>query len=124
MPFEPDTDRVQADRDDQCQEFLQTAGRVANHQIATDVAEQQLLPDWSPDGGRLVFTTRGRSTEPLYEYDLAKGESRQLFECTDPCVGDDEPAYSPDGRKVAFVRALGPFVGEVGYGASYPLRGI
>ena len=30
-----------------------------DHQIAMDAAQQQLLPDWSPDGGRLVFTTRG-----------------------------------------------------------------
>lgn len=84
-----------------------------DHQIAMDVAEQQLLPDWSPDGGRLVFTTRGGSTEPLYEYDLAKDESYQLFECSGSCLGDDDPAYSPDGREVAFVRAFSPFVGEV-----------
>jgi Tol biopolymer transport system component len=114
-PFAGDSTWIayQAQRGDREGVWLVHPDGTENHQIATDVAEQQLLPDWSPHGGQLVFTTRGGSTEPLYEYDLAKGESRQLFECADPCLGDDEPAYSPDGRKVAFVRALGPFVGDL-----------
>jgi TolB protein len=81
-----------------------------DHQIAADIPGLEQLPDWSPDGTRLVVTTRGGDTEPLYEYDLATNTSRQLFKCEDPCVGDDEPAYSPDGTQVAFNRALGPFV--------------
>ncbi len=56
-----------------------------------------------------MFTTRGGETEPLYEYDLATETSRQLFACEAPCLGDDEPVYSPDGRTVLFIRALGPF---------------
>jgi Tol biopolymer transport system component len=83
-----------------------------DHQIASDVFEYQGLPDWSPDGTRLAFTTRGGETEPLYEYDLATQTSRELFACEDPCVGYDEPAYSPDGTKVAFIRYLGPFVND------------
>lgn len=81
-----------------------------DHQIAADIPGSEELPDWSPDGTRLVVTTRGRTTEPLYEYDLATNTSRQLFECAEPCAGDDEPAYSPDGTQVAFIRALFPFV--------------
>ena len=61
---------------------------------------------------RLVFTTRGGETEPLYEYDLATDTSHQLFSCEDPCLSDDDPAYAPDGTRVAFIRALAPFVSE------------
>lgn len=84
---------------------------TGDHRIAADVREDQLLADWSPDGTRLVFTTRGGGeTEPIFEYDLATGTSRQLFECEVPCIGDDEPVYAPDGTRVAFIRALAPFV--------------
>ena len=90
---------------------------TGDHPIAPDVHDAQLLPDWSTDGARLVFTVRGGETEPLYEYDLTTETSRQLFSCEDPCVGDDEPVYAPDGTRVAFIRALGPFVpGPVGVG--------
>ena len=92
-----------------------------DHQVATDVpTEEQKYGNWSPDGTKLVFTTRGGETEPLYEYDLATNKSRKLFACEDPCVGDDEPVYSPDGTKVAFIRALAPFVYDDAQGGEVP----
>ena len=75
-----------------------------------------LLPDWSPDGKRLAVASRGGDTEPLYEYDLEKQTFRQLFACEDPCLGDDEPAYSPDGKKVVFIRAQLPIVNSDTFG--------
>jgi Tol biopolymer transport system component/TRAP-type C4-dicarboxylate transport system substrate-binding protein len=79
-----------------------------------------LLPDWSPDGKRLVVASRGGETEPIYEYDLNTETFRQLFACEDPCLGDDEPTYSPDGTKVVFVRAQLPIVYSDAIGDDVP----
>jgi Tol biopolymer transport system component len=90
-----------------------------DHQIATG-GLTVLLPDWLPDGKRLVVASRGGDTEPLYEYDLAAKTLQQLFECKDPCLGDDEPAYSPDGTRVAFIRALLPIAHSDAIGDDVP----
>lgn len=40
--------------------------------------------------------------------------------CVGDCLGSEEPAWSPNGRKIAFVRALGPF-SEEGFPATVGL---
>ena len=84
---------------------------TGDHVIAADFKGSLILADWSPDGQRLVMTSRDTGgTEPLYEYELASDTYRQVFECEYPaCLGDDEPAYSRDGTQLVFSRALGPF---------------
>jgi Tol biopolymer transport system component len=84
-----------------------------DHEVDFSPPAVMQLPDWSPDGARFVVTSRGGDTEPLYEYDLATEQTTQLFDCQSPCLGDDEPAYAPDGVHVAFERALAPFVNDV-----------
>jgi len=81
-----------------------------DHEVATDVPGQRLHPDWSPDGSHLLLTSRG-AKDLVYELDVESGEARQLWDCADPCVGDDEAVYSPDGTQIAFIRALGPIEG-------------
>jgi Tol biopolymer transport system component len=83
-----------------------------DHPIASDFRGQLVLADWTPDGGSLVATSRETGgAEPLYRYDLATGSYAPLFACAYPCLTDDEPNVSPDGTKVAFSRAVGPFDG-------------
>ena len=115
-PFEGDPSWVayQTFRDGQEGVWLVHPDGTGDHQVDFGLPVTVLLPDWSPDGRRLAVTSRGGPAEPLYEHDLDTGTTRQLFDCEYPCLGDDEPAYHPDGRSVAFIRYLGPFSEESG----------
>ena len=58
-----------------------------------------LSPAWSPDGGRIAYTSfRGGGTH-LYERNLATGADRVV---SDRSGLNITPAYSPDGRTIAF----------------------
>jgi Tol biopolymer transport system component len=110
-PFRGNTDWVayQTFRDGREGTWLVHPDGTGDHPILTDLGRVAILPDWSPDGRRLAVSTRGGDSEPLFEHDLATGETTQIFDCEFPCLGDDEPAYSPDGTQMAFVRYQAPF---------------
>ncbi len=54
---------------------------------------------WSPDGGSIVFYAVTGGLSDLYIYDL---ESEKLRRLTNDRFADLQPAWSPDGRSIAF----------------------
>lgn len=79
----------------------------------TFTAKQIRDPVPSPDGDRLAFTALDR----LYVMDLPDGTPRRLTEEDD--AGEHQPAWSPDGTSVAYVR----WDGEEGHILRVPADG-
>jgi dipeptidyl aminopeptidase/acylaminoacyl peptidase len=58
-------------------------------------------PEWSPDGGFLAFTSSRRDHSFISVYDPRSDKIRFL----DPSFDRDiEPRWSPDGKRIAFIR--------------------
>ena len=70
---------------------------------------------WSPDGRWLIVAHRERDEqgEALFLISARTGEKRRLTQPPRGYLGDLTPAFSPDGRAVAFSRLSGPGASEV-----------
>ena len=62
---------------------------------------------WSPDGKLLAYSDSRDSSEPATSIFLLSLDSREVRRLTSPqgSVGDYNPAFSPDGRTLAFNRS-------------------
>jgi Tol biopolymer transport system component len=61
-------------------------------------------PDWSPDGGSIVFNSQGGHTPDVYSVKPDGSGLTRLTDVHEDKAAGTQPAWSPDGRQIVFAR--------------------
>jgi Tol biopolymer transport system component/serine/threonine protein kinase len=71
--------------------------------------------DWAPDGKHLAAADKNNPNEPfrIVLIELATSNKTPLTSPPPGAVGDSSPAFSPDGRSVAFIRGVSSGVDDI-----------
>jgi hypothetical protein len=105
--------RIVDPRDEESSQIFRVARPGANARRLTS-GGNGFAPDYSPDGRRIVFERRFGGARPDTILTMGADGSnpvRVVTACAaDPCLGDNAPAWSPDGNRLVFERAFGPII--------------
>jgi Tol biopolymer transport system component len=82
--------------------YVMRADGTHAERLAVQEGLDTFYTDWSPDGRRIAFSAR-RGREAMSDIYVVNADGTGLRQLTDDPAGDSTPAFSPDGRRIAFV---------------------
>jgi Tol biopolymer transport system component len=92
-------------------------GRLTN--LTAGSAGAEFAPRWSPDGRKILFTTdrttAANNPEGDVEIFVMNADGSHQKQITANIFDDENPTFSPDGRKIVFQRDLDPVRGQSDY---------
>jgi Tol biopolymer transport system component len=88
--------------------------RTGGEQFVAEIAFRAHL-DWSPDGAWIATCDRATATAPvsIVAIAIANGARKALISPPAQGAGDIYPAYSPDGKQLAFIRRVDSANGDI-----------
>src|SRR6185369_15945358 len=71
--------------------------------------------DWSPDGSSIAVTDKAASVDQFHIFliSVKDGSRREVMVPSDRIIGDMCPTFSPDGKQLAFLRAISSGMGDI-----------
>jgi Tol biopolymer transport system component len=79
--------------------IFEAASGTKQREVSIPELDEIFNPTWAPDGHAICFTGMTRGLTDLFIYDLSASKLRRL---TNDPYADLQPAWSPDGRRIAF----------------------